>query len=326
VRQSEVTYTIVWEEGGLVIKSRDLTDISYTDLPGVRVALEEAEYHLAKSHELLAEGDSDGAKAQIELAQEKLALADEKSVGRRSYKPLDVAIKVLQLEKAKAAFEATSSQIDKAKRALEATSLNIDKAQIALDKAKEDVEKTVLVAPCGGIAATVDVKEGDIIPSPTMAPKTVIHLIDLSTMELKAEVDEIDIPGVKPGQRAIMEVDALPDFMLEGKVTFISPLSTVEAGVVLYNVTIDFDVPEGSEVKVGMSAEADIVIKERSNVLLVPDRAIRQDSQDNPMVEVMVDEEIEERSVVIGISDGYETEIVSGLQEGDVVVERRAKS
>jgi len=322
VRQSEVTYTIAWEEGGLIIKSSDLTDIIYTDLPGVRVALEEADYYLVKSQERLAEGDFDGAQAQIELAQEKLALADEKSEGKRAHTPLDVAIKVLQLEQAKAAFEATNSQVDKAEKALEATSLNIDKAQIALDKAKEDAEKTVLVVPLDGIITQVNVNEGEYVSAIT----TVIHLVDLTTMELNVEVDEIDIPGVKPGQRAIIEVDALTDLQLEGKVTFIYPLPTVEAGVVLYSVTIDFDVPEGSEVKVGMSAEADIVIKERSNVLLVPDRAIRQDSQGNPMVEVMVDEEIEERSVVIGINDGYETEIVSGLQDGDVVVERRAKS
>ncbi len=70
-----------------------------------------------------------------------------------------------------------------------------------------------------------------------------------------------------------------------------------------------------------MSAIADIILEERSNVLLVPDRAISQDSQGNPVVKVMVDEEeIEERIVVTGISDGFDTEIVDGLSEGDVVV------
>jgi macrolide-specific efflux system membrane fusion protein len=72
-----------------------------------------------------------------------------------------------------------------------------------------------------------------------------------------------------------------------------------------------------------MSATADIVINERSNVLLVPNRAISKDSQGNPIVEVMVNGEIERRPVVTGISDGFETEIVAGLNEGEVVVERR---
>ena len=326
LRQSEITYSITWEGGSLVVKSDDLTDIIFTDLPGVRFALGEIDYYIAKSQELLAEDDFDGAQAQLELAQEKIALAEDKAEGKRAHIPLDVTIKVLQLEKAKAAFEATNSQVDKAKIALETASLNIDKAKIALEKAKEDAQKTVLVAPFDGVVASVDAKEGDIIPSPTMTPKTIIHLIDPPSMELKIEVDEIDIAGVKPGQRAIIEVDALPALELEGEVTSISSLGKEEAGVVLYEVKISFDVPEGSGLKVGMSAEADIVINERNNVLLVPDRAIKQDSQGNSMVEVMVGKEVQERPVVIGISDGFDTEIVDGLNEGEVVVERRARS
>jgi len=326
VWQSEITYSYTWEGGSLVVKSDDLTDIIFTDLPGVRLALEQANYYLARAQELLAEGDFDGAQAQLELLQEKLALADDKAEGKRAHIPLDVTTNILQLEKAKATFEATKSQLDKAKIALEAASLNIGKAKIALEKAKEDAEKTVLVAPFDGVVASVDAKEGDIIPSPTMTLTTIIHLIDPPSMELKVEVDEIDIAGVKPGQRAIIEVDALPALELEGEVTSISSLGKEEAGVVLYEVKISFDVPEGSGLKVGMSAEADIVINERNNVLLVPDRAIKQDSQGNSMVEVMVGKEVQERPVVIGISDGFDTEIVDGLNEGEVVVERRAKS
>jgi multidrug efflux pump subunit AcrA (membrane-fusion protein) len=101
----------------------------------------------------------------------------------------------------------------------------------------------------------------------------------------------------------------------------------VEAGLVLYEAKIGFDVPPDSELKVGMSATADIIIHHRSNVLLVPERAVTQDIQGNPIVRVMVNEQIQEKSVVIGINDGYHTEIVSGLQEGDVVVvETTAKS
>ena len=71
-----------------------------------------------------------------------------------------------------------------------------------------------------------------------------------------------------------------------------------------------------------MSATADIVIDERSNVLLVPNRAIKQDSQGNPVVNVVVNEQIEERPVVIGISDGFQTEIIDGLDEGELVMRK----
>ena len=139
-------------------------------------------------------------------------------------------------------------------------------------------------------------------------------------------MDEIDIAEVKPGQRAIIELDALPALQLEGKVISISVLPKVEAGVVTYEVKIGFDVPPDLQLKVGMSADADIVIIEQTDVLLVPDRAIIKDSQGNPMVEVLVNEEIEERPVVVGISDGFDTEIIDGLNEGEVVVvKKRAK-
>jgi len=170
------------------------------------------------------------------------------------------------------------------------------------------------------VVASVDADEGDNISTVT----TIVHLIDLTSMQLIAEVDEIDIAEVKLGQRTIIEVDALPALQLEGKVTSISLLPEVEAGVIVYEVKIAFDAPLDFELKVGMSVDTDIIINERKDVLLVPNRAITQDSQGNPIVRVVVDDEIEERPVVTGISDGYDTEIVDGLNEGEtVVVERR---
>jgi HlyD family secretion protein len=124
-------------------------------------------------------------------------------------------------------------------------------------------------------------------------------------------------------QEAIIEIDALPDITFKGIVTAIYPLPIEEGGVVLYNAKINLDVPENSAAKIGMSTEADIIIDKRSNVLLVPERAIQKDSEGNPVVKVMVNEQIQERPVDIGISDGYQTEIVSGLNEGETVVVER---
>ena len=74
---------------------------------------------------------------------------------------------------------------------------------------------------------------------------------------------------------------------------------------------------------VGMSAETDIILASRADVLLVPDRAISEDSEGNPVVNVVVnDDELEERAVVVGISDGFDTEIVSGLKAGEMILAR----
>jgi RND family efflux transporter MFP subunit len=209
-----------------------------------------------------------------------------------------------------AAVEAAESQ-------LKAAELQLKAAELAVTETQKQLDEAVITAPFDGEVASVHAEEGDIY-SPTGMP--VIHLIDLTSMELEVEVDEIDVAEVKPGQRAIIEVDALPALQLEGEVASISLLSKKLGGLVLYEVTIGFDVPQGYNLKIGMSAIADIIFEERNYVLLVPNRAITQDSQGNPVVKVMVDEEIEERPVVTGISNGFDTEIVGGLNEGDVVV------
>ena len=215
---------------------------------------------------------------------------------------------------------------------LRAAQLQMEKTQVALDNTKNEVnkvqnqlEKAVIVAPFDGVIATVKVEEGDVLSSVNYATTTIIELIDPSRMELKTKVDEVDIPSVKLGQKAIIKLDALPDLKLEGRVTAISLLPSEEAGVVLYEVKIGFDVPESSGLRGGMTVTADIVTDERSNALLVPNRAIRQDSSGNPVVKIMVGDQTQERAVVTGISDGLQTEIISGLNEGDrVVIESRA--
>ena len=213
--------------------------------------------------------------------------------------------------------KAKEMEVELAKQSVEQTKHSLQQSQQSVEQAQKQLDEATITASFDGVVASVDADEGDSV-SATM---TIINLIDPDTMELEVEVDEIDIAEVKPGQRAIIEVDALPALQLEGEVASISLLSKEIGGLVLYEVTIGFDVPPDSGLKIGMSAIADIILEERSSVLLVPNRAISQDSQGNPIVKVMVnEEEIEERPVVIGISDGFDTEIVSGLSEGDVVV------
>jgi len=216
---------------------------------------------------------------------------------------------------------------------MRAAQITVEKAQIALDSAKNDLdkansalEKAIIIAPFDGVVSKVNLREGDALSAMNYATATVVEVIDPTIMELKAELDEIDIPDVELNQRAIIEIDALPSLQLEGKVTYINPVSIEESGVVLYEVTISFDVPSDSGLKNGMSATAELVVDERSNILLVPNRVIEHDNQGNPVVKVMVNEQIKERRVVVGISDGYQTEIVGGLHEGEtVVIETPAK-
>ncbi len=202
---------------------------------------------------------------------------------------------------------------------LELAKSEYEAAKQTVAQAQKQLNEATLTASFDGVVASVDAEEKDTVSTVT----TIVHLIDPTSIELKVAMWERDIPMIRLNQRAIIEVDALPGVQLKGWVTRIYPVPTVKAGVVTYSVIIDIDIPEGSELKVGMSAEADIVIDERSNVLLVPNRAIKQDAQGNQIVKVMVNEQIKERPVVISISDGFQAEIVDGLSEGEMVVVER---
>jgi HlyD family secretion protein len=201
---------------------------------------------------------------------------------------------------------------------------SVRQAKQSLENARKDLDGTTITAPFSGVITNVYVDEGDVVPAASVASSAIFHLVDFTIMELKVEVDEIDIPGVRLGQRVIIDVDALPDIELGGEVIYISSLSRKEASVVLYEITISLAVPKESGFKAGMSVEADIVTHERIDVLLVPSRAIKKDRQGNSVVEVMDGEQSQEKRVVTGISDGFDTEIIDGLDEDElVVVERR---
>ncbi|MFC2034421.1 efflux RND transporter periplasmic adaptor subunit [Chloroflexota bacterium] len=210
-------------------------------------------------------------------------------------------------------------QLEIAQESLELSNESLALSEQSLEQAQNQLDKTVIIAPFDGAIASVFVEEKDTVS--TASP--IFYLIDTTSMELKVQLDEIDVPDLELGQKCIIEVDALPALPLEGNLTSISLLPQFEGGVIVYNVTIQFDVPEDSGLRAGMSATADIVTTERNNIIIVPERAIKQDSQGNPIVEVMIGEQIEERTVTLGLSDGFQTEIIDGITEGEVIVEKR---
>lgn len=258
---------------------------SYThasDMPGTWLALDEAKDDLEEAQGLLDEGKIDEAQLLLEQVEQSLDKAKEKSKSRVWALPLSVKMVELQL-----------------------------------DQAQAELDKTIITAPFDGVVAAVYIREGQQLSAMTYA-NPAISLIDPSEIKMNGVIDEIDVPRVKLGQEAIVILDALPDKEVKGRITFISPESTTEMGVVFYKTTITLENPD-EELKDGMSATAEIIIEQHDDVLLIPNRAI-QGSWENPHVEVVTDEQIEKRQISIGLSDGIYTEVLSGLEEGEEVI------
>jgi len=260
-----------------------------TDMPGVWLALDEAQDNLKQAQELLNEGKVEEAQVLLDLIEGNISKAEEKSQSRTFQLPWD--IKLLEL------------QSDIARANLESTKLNLEKA--------------VITAPFDGVVTDITITEGKDVSTAALATSA-ISLVDTSEIEMSGSIDEIDIAMVQLGQEANILLDALPDEEVKGEVTFISLVGTTLAGVVSYDTTITLENPvEG--LKDGMSATAEVIIERRDDVLSIPNRAIRGTTE-NPMVVVLVDGQQEEREITLGLSDGINTEVLSGLEEGEEVV------
>ncbi len=277
----------------------------------------------------------DRAKESLDLAQ---ANYDNALAG---YDSNQVNLKKKQLEAAELSVTLAQKNIDdlgknialqelqitSAAQTVKQSQQAVELAQQSLADTQNQLNEATITAPFDGVIAMVLAKEGDIIPSPSMAPTTIIQMVNPNFLELVIEMDEIDIPFVKLGQEADVEVDALPDTVFKGRITALYPVPVEKGGIVLYNVKLSLDVPEGSGIKVGMSASADIVLASHLNVPIVPARAVTKNDQGQTVVKVAADGTTQERVVVVGLDDGMRVEIVSGLNEGEIiVVETKTKS
>jgi len=224
-----------------------------------------------------------------------------------------------QLKSAEAAVASAKAALD-AKQAPSDTDVaiaqeTVKQSQIAVDTAQANLDAASLKAPFDGMVASVTGNVGELVGTSTV----VVTLLDPKTVRIDTTIDESDIAKVKVGQDAVLTLDSLPGFRLQGKVTAIAGSANVQQGVVTYVVSITPSQPNDGTLKAGMTVSANIVTESKDNVLMVPSRAVRAVGR-NRVVEVMVNGKTEQRTVQVGMTNDTYTEITSGLQEGEQVV------
>ena len=205
--------------------------------------------------------------------------------------------------------------------------LSLRQAQLTVNQAQTALDDCSAIAPFDGVIASVPVNKGD-----TLSGGTVVATL-ITTQEIaKISLNEIDAANVKVGQKATVTFDAVPDLTITGTVTNVDLIGTVSQGVVSYNVQITFDVND-ARVKPGMSVSAAIITQVKTDVLTVPNGAIKAQGSSN-YVEVFktapagseggqaVPSSIlpDQQTVTIGISNDTMTEILTGLTEGQTIV------
>ncbi|HTL00582.1 MAG TPA: efflux RND transporter periplasmic adaptor subunit, partial [Vicinamibacterales bacterium] len=150
----------------------------------------------------------------------------------------------------------------------------------------------------------------------------VMTLGDIDQVFVRGKVDEADIGRVQMGQVARIRVETFRDKVFNGRVTQISPMGVEKDNVTNFEVRVSIDNP-GKELRANMTANAEIVLEERPNSLIVPEAAINYDAKRNASVDLLDRSSRTGRKRVpikVGISNGTRTQVLDGLKEGDRVV------
>ncbi|MFQ5928356.1 MAG: efflux RND transporter periplasmic adaptor subunit [Acidobacteriota bacterium] len=201
----------------------------------------------------------------------------------------------------------------------------VAQAQAALERAEEDLRNSTIVSSMDGLVLSRDVEVGDAVSSILVLGSQatlVMTLGDVSEVYVRGKVDEADIGKVYLNQPARITVESFPDKKFEGQVTKISPMGVEEDNVTTFEVRVSIHNPTG-ELKANMSANAEIILEEKYDVLLVPEAAVLYDKERKTSVEVPDPKEEQGRrrvAVKLGISNGIKTEVLKGLKEDQQVV------
>lgn len=201
----------------------------------------------------------------------------------------------------------------------------IAQTRAALDRAEEDLRNSTIVSPMDGLVLSRDVEVGDAVSSILVLGSQatlIMTLGDVSDVYVLGKVDEADIGKVYIGQAARIVVESFKDKKFEGKVTKISPLGVEKDNVTTFEVRVSIHNPSGA-LKANMTANAEIILEEKHDVLLVRESAVIYDKERNASVEVpdpTVETGRRKIAVQLGISNGIKTEVVSGLKEDEKVI------
>ena len=202
---------------------------------------------------------------------------------------------------------------------------DVEKSHAALKQFEEQYSYTTITAPIDGVVLSRDVEVGDAVSSILVlgsGATLVMTLGDTSEVYVKGKVDESDIGKVYLGQPARIRVETFKDKTFTGHVTKISPMGVEKDNVTTFEVRVSINNP-GGELKAEMTANAEIVLDEHKNTLMIPEGAILYDKDKHASVQVpdpKGKDGMRKVAVNIGISNGAKTEVLSGLKEGDQVV------
>ncbi|MFW5773107.1 MAG: efflux RND transporter periplasmic adaptor subunit [Tangfeifania sp.] len=211
---------------------------------------------------------------------------------------------------------------DSAKEELTAAENNLELIKNGVTKKAAESTNTLVRSTINGMVLDVPVEEGNsVIQSNTFNDGTTIAAVaDMGDMIFEGKVDETEVGKIREGMPIEMEIGAIEKEKFQATLEYISPKGVEENGAIQFEIKARVKLKEGQFVRAGYSANANIVLDQKDDVLVIPEGLLKFEN-DSSFVEVQVGEEqqFEKRYVQTGLSDGINIEITGGLTEGDKV-------
>jgi macrolide-specific efflux system membrane fusion protein len=271
---------------------------------------------VTNAQDTLNQNEAGVVKAELTVDQDQQSLDQLRDSGTATALQIDVA----------------REQVTADEDAVATAKGQVSSAQFSLTQAKTAAAEAQVTAPMSGTVTAVNVTNGDQLgggtssassgssaaSSSASSSQAALVITDTTHVEAVVSLAETDVPNVKVGQKATLTFDALPDLTLAGKVTEIDTSGTVNQGVVSYNATIVPDTSDPS-VKGGMTVTAAIITQVASDVLVVPNSAVKSQGGTS-YVQILTNGQPVDQTVEVGISNDSYTQITSGLSAGEQVV------
>jgi HlyD family secretion protein len=184
--------------------------------------------------------------------------------------------------------------------------------------------ESMVLAPVPGYILDRMVQVGDpVVPLSTYQAGTVLfRMADMEDLVFRGTVDEIDVGRLAPGMEVLIRVGALPERTLRGQVDRIALKGRREDQATVFSVEVALTELDGAVLRAGYSANAEVMVRRANDALLLPERVIRFDGDTASVTVQLPGGGTELRVIQTGVSDALNIEVVSGLREGDVVLER----
>lgn len=281
-----------------------------------------------KKGQLLLKLWNDDQQAQSVLAQTQIAMASS-----RVSEACLVAVNAEKEAKRQAELrqkgfvsigkeEATRTEAEARRAACNTAKADVAQAEAKFKATRVEQGRVALYAPFAGTIAKILGELGEYsTPSPPGVPTPpAIDLIDDSCLYVKAPMDEVDAPKIQAGQPVRVTLDALPGKQLPGKVRRVAPyVSAVEKQARTVDIEVDFDNPESTgKLLVGYSADVEIILAGRAQVLRIPSAAIQEGGR--VLIFNPESSKLEERLVKTGLTNWEYSEIIEGLTAGERIV------